>query len=49
MNMNENNEEVQEVDMNHLIKIRREKLEELQTNGRNPFEITKYERTHTAG
>ena len=34
--------------MNHLMKIRREKLEELQKAGKNPFEITKYERTHTS-
>ncbi len=47
--MNENNNEEQELDMNHLIKIRRDKLEELQSNGKNPFDITKYNRTHTAG
>ena len=48
--MQDNNENIeQEVDVNHLIKIRREKLEELQANGKNPFEITKYDRTHTAG
>ncbi len=41
--------EEQEIDVNHLIKIRREKLEELQANGKNPFEITKYNRTHTSG
>lgn len=46
---NNNQTENQELDMNHLIKIRREKLEELQGNGKNPFEITKYNRTHTAG
>lgn len=46
---NNNQTENQELDMNHLIKIRREKLEELQENGKDPFEITKYNRTHTAG
>ena len=39
--MEENNNE-QELDMNHLMKIRREKLEELQKQGKNPFEITKF-------
>jgi lysyl-tRNA synthetase class 2 len=36
------------VDLNHLIKIRRDKLEELEQKGKNPFEVTKYDRTHTA-
>ena len=47
MNENEENQE-QELDMNHLIKIRRDKLQELQENGNNPFDITKYNRTHTS-
>ncbi|EET61131.1 putative lysine--tRNA ligase [Marvinbryantia formatexigens DSM 14469] len=44
----ENNKQknVQEVDENQLRKVRREKLEELVESGRNPFEITKYSRTH---
>ena len=46
--MEENNKE-QELDMNHLMKIRREKLEELQKQGKDPFEITKFNRTNTAG
>ena len=46
MNENENNE--LEQDVNHLIQIRREKLDELTKNGKNPFEITKYNRTHTS-
>ena len=29
--------------------VRREKLQELQANGKDPFEITKYDRTNTAG
>ena len=37
-----------EIDMNHLIKIRREKLEELQSKEENPFDVTKYERTHNS-
>ena len=47
--MSENKENIaEELEMNHLIKIRREKLEELQKAEKNPFEITKYERTHTS-
>ena len=36
----------QEQDVNQLLKVRREKLAELQENGQNPFEITKYDVTH---
>lgn len=39
---------VKEPDMNQLKKVRREKLAELQANGKNPFVITKYEVTHHA-
>ena len=46
--MQENNQE-QELDLNQLMKIRREKLQELQAQGKNPFEITKFNRTNTAG
>ncbi|MCI9449515.1 MAG: lysine--tRNA ligase [Clostridiales bacterium] len=31
---------------NELIRIRREKLDELRTSGSDPFEITKYDQTH---
>ena len=49
MSENQNvNLEEQELDMNHLIKIRREKLEELRGKGKDPFKITKYEKTHTS-
>ena len=37
---------VQEQDMNQLLKIRREKLAELQANGKDPFQITKFDVTH---
>ncbi len=47
MENNENVEE-QELDINQLMKVRREKLEELQNDGKNPFAITKYNRTHTS-
>ena len=37
---------VQEQDINQLLKVRREKLADLQENGRDPFQITKYDATH---
>ena len=38
----------QEQDINQLLKVRREKLAELQENGKDPFQITKYDVTaHT--
>ena len=46
--MQENNKE-QELDINQLMKIRREKLQEMQEAGKDPFEITKFNRTNTAG
>ncbi len=42
------NIEEQELDMNKLMKVRKEKLEELQAKGQDPFEITKYNRTHNS-
>ena len=45
--MAENNVNNQEqLDENHLISIRKEKLKELQEQGKDPFKITKYNRTH---
>lgn len=44
-----NNNEVEELDLNHLMQIRRDKLKDLQEQGKNPFEITKFNRTNTAG
>ena len=46
-NNNENN--IEELDLNHLMQIRRDKLKELQEQGKNPYEITKFNRTNTAG
>ena len=47
--MNEENNEnaamQTEEDLNRLMQIRRDKLKELQENGKDPFEITKYDRT----
>ena len=45
--MSENNNEVeQELDMNQLMKVRREKLDKLKEEGKNPYKITKFNRTH---
>ncbi|MDD3279419.1 MAG: lysine--tRNA ligase, partial [Lachnospiraceae bacterium] len=38
--------QTQEPDINQLLKVRREKLQELQENGKDPFVITKYDVTH---
>lgn len=43
---NHNNVNVQEPDLNQLLKVRREKLANLQEAGKNPFIIMKYEATH---
>ena len=47
-NKNQNNEQ-EELDINHLMQIRRDKLKELQEQGKDPYEITKFGRTNTAG
>ena len=44
-----NNNQTEELDMNRLMQIRREKLEELQKEGKDPYQITKFNRTNTAG
>ena len=43
---NQNNQNNQEVDINQLLKVRREKLANLQAEGKDPFVITKYNQTH---
>ncbi len=48
-NQNNQNNEVEELDINHLMQIRRDKLKELQEEGKDPYEITKFNRTNTAG
>ena len=40
-------EENQELDMDHLMQVRREKLDKLREEGKDPFQITKFNRTHT--
>ena len=42
----EEQKNAQEQDINQLRKVRREKLADLQENGKNPFLITKYDVTH---
>ena len=39
-------EENQELDMDHLMQVRREKLDKLRAEGKDPFQITKFNRTH---
>lgn len=47
-NNNQNNQ-TEELDVNHLMQIRRDKLKELQEQGKDPYQITKFNRTNTAG
>ncbi len=44
--MAEQKKQVQEQDVNQLLKVRREKLAELQANGKDPFVITKFDVTN---
>ena len=37
-----------ELELNEILKVRREKLAELQQSGMDPFEITKFDRSHTS-
>ena len=48
MNEETNNNLEHELDLNQLMIIRREKLEKLKQNNKNPFEITKFDITHTS-
>ncbi|MBQ8301561.1 MAG: lysine--tRNA ligase [Clostridia bacterium] len=43
----ENTEQTQE-QLSELLQVRRDKLTDLQNEGRDPFQITKFERTHTS-
>ena len=49
MSQNNNQNEIEELDINHLMQIRRDKLKELQEEGKDPYKITKFDRTNTAG
>ena len=42
----ENNNEGQELDLNQLMLVRREKLDKLKQEGKDPYKITKFNRTH---
>lgn len=42
----QNTNAAKEQDLNQLLKVRREKLAALQENGKDPFQITKYDVTH---
>ncbi len=44
--MAEQKNQNQEQDLNQLLKIRRDKLSELQAAGKDPFQITKFDQTH---
>ena len=44
-NNNQNNQ-TKPQDLNQLLKVRREKLKNLQDAGKDPFQITKYDQTH---
>ncbi len=47
-NNNMENNETEELDMDHLMEVRREKLDKLREEGKDPFEITRFSRTHTS-
>ena len=44
--MGQQNNQNQQQDINQLLKVRREKLADLQEKGKDPFQITKYEVTY---
>ena len=44
--MADQQKQAQEPDLNQLRKVRREKLADLQANGKDPFAITSYDQTH---
>ncbi len=48
--MSENKNMTAEVqqDLNEILQVRRDKLADLQQNGKDPFQITKFNRTHTS-
>ena len=45
-NQNQKGKGQQEPDINQLLKVRREKLTNLQEAGKDPFKITKYDVAH---
>ncbi len=47
--MDQHNTTQQEQSLSEILQVRRDKLSELVAEGKDPFTITKYERTHTSG
>jgi lysyl-tRNA synthetase class 2 len=47
--MSERGNQEKNEDLSEVVRIRREKLSQLKENGRDPFFITSYKRTHTSG
>lgn len=41
-------ENIQEMELNEILKVRREKLKELQEMDKDPFEIVKFDKTHSS-
>ena len=41
-------EAVEQQDLNEILRIRREKLAKLIAEGNNPFEVTKFDKTHSS-
>ncbi|NLY42411.1 MAG: lysine--tRNA ligase [Clostridiaceae bacterium] len=41
-------EHTQEMELNEILRVRREKLKELQDSGKDPFKIVKYDKTHSS-
>ena len=46
MAQNQNNQSAPQQDISQLEKVRREKLAQMQAEGKDPFQITKYDQTH---
>ncbi len=46
--MSEEQNNTPELELSEILKVRRDKLSELQQNGMDPFKITKFDRTHTS-
>ena len=44
----QNNNNAPEMELSEIIKVRHDKLHELQSEGRDPFVITKFDRTHSS-
>lgn len=48
-NENQKNQKNQEMELSEILRIRRDKLQELKDAGKDPYEITKYDRDQMAG